>query len=221
MSDDVKAYRVKLTDLVPDSRNANLGTERGRYMLEKSLDEVGAGRSIVADKNNQVPAGNKTLETAVEAGFDDGIVVETDGRQLVIVKRTDWDLQDDDPNNPARRYAYWDNRVAQVDIDFDSAQVALDLTGGLDLSAMFQDFELDGILSDVPIIDDGEFAKEHKRNVGSGADCIVIGFGRFAAPVDVEIAGQAVDTIKARWGLDPEIALIQLCEYLVNEGSSN
>ncbi len=36
-----------IDDLTPDVRNANLGTERGRYMLEQSIREVGAGRSIV------------------------------------------------------------------------------------------------------------------------------------------------------------------------------
>ncbi len=34
-------------DLTPDARNANLGTERGRYMLEQSIREVGAYDDVV------------------------------------------------------------------------------------------------------------------------------------------------------------------------------
>lgn len=44
----------KLSDLEPDRRNANKGTVRGRGMVEKSLREVGAGRSIVADKEGRI-----------------------------------------------------------------------------------------------------------------------------------------------------------------------
>jgi len=40
----------KLEDLVQDRQNANAGTERGRYMLDHSLRELGAGRSILVDK---------------------------------------------------------------------------------------------------------------------------------------------------------------------------
>jgi hypothetical protein len=35
---------IKLSDLTPDSHNANKGTERGRALLEKSLRQYGAGR---------------------------------------------------------------------------------------------------------------------------------------------------------------------------------
>lgn len=34
----------KLSDLIPDQANANKGTERGRYALEASLRQYGAGR---------------------------------------------------------------------------------------------------------------------------------------------------------------------------------
>jgi hypothetical protein len=36
----------KRDDLASDPHNANKGTERGRYMLEQSLRECGAGRSV-------------------------------------------------------------------------------------------------------------------------------------------------------------------------------
>ena len=55
-----------------DSRNANKGTERGLALLDKSLRQYGAGRSILVDKNGRVIAGNKTLYryTLVEYAAD-------------------------------------------------------------------------------------------------------------------------------------------------------
>ncbi len=56
----------RISDLVPDSANANRGTERGSAMIEDSLRKFGAGRSILIDKHGNVIAGNKTLEHAVD-----------------------------------------------------------------------------------------------------------------------------------------------------------
>ncbi|MCA9368324.1 hypothetical protein KC887_08805, partial [Candidatus Kaiserbacteria bacterium] len=111
---DIK--RIKASELTPDSHNANRGTERGRYALEASLRQYGAGRSILVDKHGRIIAGNKTLETATDVGLDDVIVVQTDGKQIVAVQRMDLDLAQDDT---ARMLAYADNRVGQLDLDFD------------------------------------------------------------------------------------------------------
>jgi len=51
MSDNGKPKQIKTTaDLTPDPENANLGTERGLRMLDDSLREDGAGRSILGRK---------------------------------------------------------------------------------------------------------------------------------------------------------------------------
>src|SRR5437870_3905527 len=82
-----------LADLQPDSRNANAGTPRGLQMVEDSLRTYGAGRSILADKRGVVIAGNKTLQSASDIDLPIR-VVETDGKELVVVQRTDLDLDD-------------------------------------------------------------------------------------------------------------------------------
>jgi len=60
--------RAKLKDLTFDEHNANKGTERGTAMLADSLQELGAGRSILIDRNNRIIAGNKTAEQAGQVG---------------------------------------------------------------------------------------------------------------------------------------------------------
>lgn len=139
--------KIKLSELTPDPRNANRGTERGRYMVEHSLRKLGAGRSILADKNGVVIAGNKTLESAVESGFENAIVVETDGTALVVVKRTDLDMSD----AKAKELAIADNRSSQVSLDFDP-EVLLELDEENDLGDWFRDDELEALLSAI----DGE-----------------------------------------------------------------
>lgn len=127
-------------DLVPDDRNANRGTERGNAMIEHSLRQYGAGRSILIDKNGKIIAGNKTVENAGLIGLDEVVVVPTDGSKLVAVQRTDLDL-DSDPR--ARELALLDNRTAEVNLDWDAEVLAMLREEGLDTSAMFSDAEMD------------------------------------------------------------------------------
>jgi len=131
---------IRLSDLQPDANNANKGTERGRYMVEQSLRKLGAGRSIVLDKNGKIIAGNKTAETAGEVGIKDVVIIRTKGDQLVAVLREDLDL--DDPTGKARELAYADNRAGQVSLEFDADVIATDLLTGLDLSDWFTPLEL-------------------------------------------------------------------------------
>lgn len=135
----------KLTDFTPDNRNANKGTVRGLAMLEDSLRKYGAGRSILVDKFGKVIAGNKTLESSVDVGLTDAIVVPTDGKQLVVVQRVDVDL-----DTPAgRELAIADNRTGEVSLAWD-ADVLQALAGeGVDLAPFFDDDELEVILANV------------------------------------------------------------------------
>lgn len=148
-----KANNRKLSDFKPDGKNANKHTVRGMAMLEDSLQSLGAGRSILVDKNNNVIAGNATLETAFQTGFKDAIVVPTDGKQLVIVQRVDIDL--DSPQG--RKLALSDNRIAEVDLSWDGDALLELLNDGIDLSNLFDADELDALIgrSDEPTADPG------------------------------------------------------------------
>jgi DNA modification methylase len=110
--------------LTPDRENANEGTQRGRGLLEKSLRQLGAGRSILTDKDGNVIAGNKTLETAADIDLPVRII-ETDGNELVVVKRTDLDLYSE-TDKRARQLAYADNKISEVDLAWKPDQIAVD-----------------------------------------------------------------------------------------------
>lgn len=127
-----------LDDLTFDDNNANRGTERGRETVKKSLDDYGAGRSVLVDKNGKLIAGNKTVEAAKAKGMKVR-VVETVGDELVVVQRTDLDLTADEK---ARLLAYADNRASELGLDWDKEAFMKDLDSGLDLSSLFSDKDL-------------------------------------------------------------------------------
>jgi hypothetical protein len=87
-------------------------------MIRRSLERNGTGRSVLIDKEGNIIAGNKTVEAATEAGLKIR-VVETQGDELIVVQRTDLDLND--PKGRARELAFADNRVAEVNLNWDSS----------------------------------------------------------------------------------------------------
>lgn len=110
------AKQIKLSDLTPDNKNFNKGSEFGNSLIEKSFRKFGAGRSILIDKNNRIIAGNKSVENAMAIGMDDVQIVESDGTKIIAVKRTDIDL--DSPQG--REMALADNASAKANIVFDA-----------------------------------------------------------------------------------------------------
>lgn len=105
-----------LDALTLDGRNFNRHTEQGMSLLEKSLRELGAGRSILVDKNNNIIAGNGIVEAAGKAGITRVRVVEVQGDELVAVKRTDMSLD----SHKGRKMALADNATAAADLSWDT-----------------------------------------------------------------------------------------------------
>lgn len=144
MSDQLK--KKKITDYVPDQQNANLGTEYGSATIERSLRELGPGRSLLADKHGNLIAGNKTQRALIDAGIIDVLEVTPKPGQVVVVKRSDLDLYGED--KAARRMAYFDNRSAELNLAWDVDQILEDLDHDVDMSHLFSDLELDAMATE-------------------------------------------------------------------------
>lgn len=71
-----------------DKKNYRKHSEQNKKRIRKSLTECGAGRSVLVDKDGCLIAGNGVFEQAEKMGIKTR-VVETDGTELVVVKRTD------------------------------------------------------------------------------------------------------------------------------------
>ena len=106
---------TKIEDLRFDDKNFNKHTEFGMGLLEKSLRENGAGRSILLDKDNNIIAGNGVIEAAGNIGLEKVKIVESDGSEIIAVKRTDVRLN----SKKGREMALADNATAAADLDWD------------------------------------------------------------------------------------------------------
>lgn len=155
--------KLTLSDLKQDDQNANTGTDRGRTMVHDSIQELGSGRSILVDKNAKIIAGNKTASAAGEQNMPIR-VIESDGSELIVVQRTDLDLDSKD-DKTARKLAYADNRAGEIGLDWDVDQIVSDIASGLQLDELFTktDLKIIGIdFDDLGVGDDGgddEFKK--------------------------------------------------------------
>lgn len=113
---------VPLSELVPDPANARAHGDADGAALAASFTEFGAARSLVVDGDNVVRAGNGSLEAARAAGVKEAIIVDADGSQLVVVRRTDWSKQ------KAAAYGITDNRVGELS-SWNEAQLSANMRG--------------------------------------------------------------------------------------------
>lgn len=117
---------MELKDLKQDKRNYRKHNKRNLDLIKKSVAEVGLGRSVVIDKENEIICGNGLVST-----LDKNTpvrIVETDGSELVVVKRTDLATGDDKRkqlavmDNSASDSSEFDFELLKEDFDTDTLE---------------------------------------------------------------------------------------------------
>lgn len=184
---------VKIESLIQDDKNFNKGTEKGEQLINKSFAELGAGRSVLLDKDNRIIAGNKSQKAAINAGLKNVRIIETDGTELIAVKRTDVSLD----SEKGRKLALADNLTQQVNLAWDEEQIK-DCTQnieGFDLEEW--QFELSSTIDKIEKPSEMElkpFTKSH----------ILLSF-----PVDLhDKVIQMIETLKEQ---NPQINILKSC----------
>jgi DNA modification methylase len=104
-----KAKPTAKAEYTLDPRNARRHSDPNKKAVESSLRELGAGRSIVVDREGVVIGGNAVYEQALKLGIPVR-EVETSGDELIVVRRVD--LATDDPKRKALALA--DNQIATL-----------------------------------------------------------------------------------------------------------
>ena len=120
MSDNDKPETIDAADLQLDAANVRRHTDRNKRAIEDSLRQFGAGRSVLLDKDGIVRAGNGTVKAWKRQGGKVR-VIETDGSELIAVKRVDLD------GVKATAYAIADNRTTDLS-EFDEDELNEQLT---------------------------------------------------------------------------------------------
>jgi hypothetical protein len=131
----------KLSDFRPQSRNANVHTERGLWMLDEAIAEGGWIGGITTAADGEVFDGSARLETAYTRFGEDvePIVVDIDGTRPVIMRRVDIPTADDPK---AKKLSVQANRIASVDLNWDT-DVLAEFHDEVDLSGLFTEKEFD------------------------------------------------------------------------------
>lgn len=110
------------TQIKFDERNYRKHSKKNKAIIKKSLSELGAGRSILLDNEDSLIAGNGVYEQAQALGIPVR-VIETDGSELIAVKRTDLQTADEKrrklalADNVASDLSEFDNDLLKIDFD--------------------------------------------------------------------------------------------------------
>ena len=113
-----------MTNIKFDAQNYRTHDDKTLKLIKKSLKELGAGRSILIDSEGEIIAGNATYKQAQELGLPIK-VIESDGKSLIVVKRTDLKTQD----KKRKKLALADNSTSdKVQWDFDHIAADFDLS---------------------------------------------------------------------------------------------
>lgn len=140
----------KTTAIRPQRRNANKHTPRGMGQLEQSVQQDGWIGAITVAADGETFDGSARLEVAAATGFDDPIIVETDGSKPVVLKRVDIPSADD-PR--AVRLGMAANRVAEVNLAWDAALIDV-LRHDVDLGMFWRPDELEDLAGEAALLAD-------------------------------------------------------------------
>lgn len=153
-----------MSEIKIDPRNYRVHGEKNKAIIRKSLTDCGAGRSILLDGDDVVIAGNGVYEQAQELGLPVRII-ESDGRELIAIKRTDLKTED----AKRRALALADNHATDTSI-FNVEAVLMDFDAG-ELDAW--EFEID--TSNISMLEDIE-QNSFTRAVKESADVFTMSF---------------------------------------------
>lgn len=107
--------KIKLSNLIPDDKNNNKHTAYGMDLLEKSVNKVGIIESITVSNDDKIISGNARHEIIGKNFTKEALVIETDGTQPIIIKRTD--IESD--TKQFYEASILANTTAKKNIDFD------------------------------------------------------------------------------------------------------
>lgn len=128
--------RMHVKDLKPFRNQVRRHTPRNIGMIGDSLQAVGAARSIVLDENDEILAGAGTIEAAAERGLLNVRVIESDGSEVIAVRRRGLS------ESQKVTLALYDNRSADLaEYDLTAMKGALAIPGVVS-SNFFNDAEL-------------------------------------------------------------------------------
>lgn len=190
------AKETHLRDLKPDPKNARKHTAENVGLIEKSLREVGAARSIVVDENGVVLAGNGVVEAAAAAGIEKVRIVEASGNEIIAVRRRG--LTD----KQKQRLALFDNRAS--DLSDWEGDVLEELASEGALEGIFSDDEVKGLIETPELEEVGD-------EIDEGGGVTMSSGTMVSLPVIVDEVGMVEKALAATGLMNRGAALMAIC----------
>jgi hypothetical protein len=133
----ITSPKGKMMTIKFDARNYRKHNDKNKELINKSLAECGAGRSILIDNEDEIIAGNGVYEQAKALNIPVKII-ETDGNELIAVKRTDLNTQDE----KRKRLAVMDNSSSDTsEFDLELLSADFEVPDLQDMGIEFEGFE--------------------------------------------------------------------------------
>lgn len=157
-------------NIKPDKRNYRKHSTENQEMIKNSLLDNGAGRSILLDNDNEIIAGNETFNQAQQLGIPVKII-ETDGKTLIAIKRTDLSTDDE-----ARKQLAIVDNLASDKSEFDFGLLTEDFKIDFLKDVGFDDFDLGLHEVQEPDIDPNIVQEKYETYLNNNIKQIVLYF---------------------------------------------
>ena len=172
--------KIKLSSITPDDKNNNKHTAYGMDLLEKSVNKVGIIESITVSNDDKIISGNARHEVIGKNFEKEALVIETDGTQPIIIKRTD--IESDTKqfyeasilaNTTAKKNIDFDMEVIDIlveEFDIDVVDLGLDIIEDEVLEAEEDDFNGTPPKEPITVLGDLYEIGEHRLLCGDSTD---------------------------------------------------
>jgi len=172
--------KIKLSSITPDDKNNNKHTAYGMDLLEKSVNKVGIIESITISNDDKIISGNARHEVIGKNFEKEALVIETDGTQPIVIKRTDIESNTKQfyeasilANTTSKKNIDFDMEVIDslsVEYDIDVVDLGVDIVNEEILEAEEDDFN--GVPPKEPITVLGDLYEigEHRLLCGDSTD---------------------------------------------------
>jgi len=172
--------KIKLSSITPDDKNNNKHTAYGMDLLEKSVNKVGIIESITVSNDDKIISGNARHEIIGKNFTKEALVIETDGTQPIIIKRTD--IESDTKqfyeasilaNTTSKKNIDFDMEVIDslaVEYDIDVVDLGVDIVNEEILEAEEDDFDTTPPEDPITVLSDLYEIGDHRLLCGDSTD---------------------------------------------------
>lgn len=178
-----------ISDFTPQVKNANKHTQRGLGELQSSIQQDGWVGALTAASDGEIFDGSARIEVGVDSGFEDAIIVDSDGSKPVIIRRTDISNADD---AKAKRLGIAANRVAEINLEWDAEVLASLADDGVEFGDLWSGEELTELLDDTEALTNEEFGKDFETKLEEFLDS---SGGKIVLSFDKADFSEAVSTL--------------------------